>query len=1139
MKYGDYDVNLYTGTPNISIPLHSHQGREMALPVALTYDASGIKVGQLATSAGLGWNLQVGGRISRITNGAPDDYIQVVGTYHTIWDNLPSDVNTSIAATITNYVENNRTFNSAAAAEDYLDFLRDVDKGLIDAQPDFFSVNAPGVNAFFVINIDPAKGAMTPRVLNNPRMKVEILSWSGNSISSWKVYNEDGTIYTFAEAETIRTEENDYGQEVDLYGLEKEYNSSWVLTKIQSPNGLDTYDFTYTTLPATEEGLLPVGTVVETNSIDPDDGITSYPLNSGSVTQFQPLTTKSRKLVDDIEHNNRTIIDFSFKSRTDYAGPASALDEMTAYDNGVLKKVVFKHSYFGNNDGRLKLDTLEFRDEAGNAYGHEYIFDYYHASLVPPVTSLSRDYMGYYNGALNSSLIPKYVTGDKTFVGADRSPDFSKSIYGTLSSITYPTGGHTDFDYEAHVFSGDVDYVSSIQNIDFLIVEGGAGDIAECGPSCQDIWGLSPPPKIEKKVVEIQEDKDYVVDLNLVDPNGVAYLHRLPDANSVTFENISSLQQIGYWFNNNPVSETVSLQEGYYQITMVNSLQGAVSTFYLGEEVTTQVPSANEKAGHRIKTIRNYDEADVFQQGKEYIYGDGQTLDYPTLITSFQVKGGIVTSHPEPINFVVRSATASDGGNRPHVVYQDVKVVERGDAADFGSPIYKNGYTDHTYRVGYSGWQNRFGINSYFGEYADGGKEIQSKTYKTTTFDDNPLAPSAEYEMVIDQAMGYQRLSGFGQSAIHATVNNNFYAYVPLIYESDTVAGIYRINRTPTGKACVTSPTEPISLSSLDDCPAIIVNPGPCYDPGKQCYGVSGASIASDVALRVGSLDMGLSIASGYYDYVYTTSRTSKSSGTNLIETTTSRLSDDAYGLLRSQTRTKSNGLTDSVTYYYPTDGALIAEVEPVDTTGQLTLNSNSNYSALVTDNQLNKVVQSERYEVDEQGSSQLLNTYRLNYQNTTYPSSRSLATGAAPLEVREIYSYSNGNIREAETIDLPGVKQTFIYSYDHRFLVAHVINADYTTVKNKIESTSSVTVGQLQSSYYTEATLLSHLDGLYELTGAQVTLYLHKPGRGVSQVIDQNQRKTKYEYDEVGRLKRVVDHEGHVLSQNVYNYGN
>ena len=74
-KYGDVEVSMYSGIPQIAVPIHTYQGREMELGISLSYDASGIKVEDQASYVGLGWNLAVGGRITRITNGLPDDFI--------------------------------------------------------------------------------------------------------------------------------------------------------------------------------------------------------------------------------------------------------------------------------------------------------------------------------------------------------------------------------------------------------------------------------------------------------------------------------------------------------------------------------------------------------------------------------------------------------------------------------------------------------------------------------------------------------------------------------------------------------------------------------------------------------------------------------------------------------------------------------------------------------------------------------------------------------------------------------------------------------------------------------------------------------------------------------------------------------
>lgn len=60
-KFGSMPVSLHTGTPNISIPLYTLRGRELAVPISLDYHASGIKLEEVASNVGLGWSLSAGG----------------------------------------------------------------------------------------------------------------------------------------------------------------------------------------------------------------------------------------------------------------------------------------------------------------------------------------------------------------------------------------------------------------------------------------------------------------------------------------------------------------------------------------------------------------------------------------------------------------------------------------------------------------------------------------------------------------------------------------------------------------------------------------------------------------------------------------------------------------------------------------------------------------------------------------------------------------------------------------------------------------------------------------------------------------------------------------------------------------------
>ncbi len=59
-QYGNTPVDLYSGRPSVSVPIYTVDSKEIDLPISLSYDASGVRVRQVATGAGLSWNLNAG-----------------------------------------------------------------------------------------------------------------------------------------------------------------------------------------------------------------------------------------------------------------------------------------------------------------------------------------------------------------------------------------------------------------------------------------------------------------------------------------------------------------------------------------------------------------------------------------------------------------------------------------------------------------------------------------------------------------------------------------------------------------------------------------------------------------------------------------------------------------------------------------------------------------------------------------------------------------------------------------------------------------------------------------------------------------------------------------------------------------------
>src|SRR6266536_763769 len=63
-KYGNTEVNEFSGDANVSIPIYVLKSKFLEVPITLSYQASGIRVNQEASWVGLGFDLNAGGRIT-------------------------------------------------------------------------------------------------------------------------------------------------------------------------------------------------------------------------------------------------------------------------------------------------------------------------------------------------------------------------------------------------------------------------------------------------------------------------------------------------------------------------------------------------------------------------------------------------------------------------------------------------------------------------------------------------------------------------------------------------------------------------------------------------------------------------------------------------------------------------------------------------------------------------------------------------------------------------------------------------------------------------------------------------------------------------------------------------------------------
>ncbi len=127
-KYGEIPVSMFSGTPNIEIPLFNLESTKLSLPISMSYQATGVKVEEIPGWVGLGWSLNAGGVITRSVRGLADDKNN---GYLSYCNNIPAN------------------FFGVSCQ-----FLMDIAESRYDTEPDVFFFNFAGLTGKFVLGND-------------------------------------------------------------------------------------------------------------------------------------------------------------------------------------------------------------------------------------------------------------------------------------------------------------------------------------------------------------------------------------------------------------------------------------------------------------------------------------------------------------------------------------------------------------------------------------------------------------------------------------------------------------------------------------------------------------------------------------------------------------------------------------------------------------------------------------------------------------------------------------------------------------------------------------------------------------------------------------------------------------------------
>lgn len=640
-RFGDVPVNLYTGIPDISIPLFTVKGRTLELPITLRYHAGGIRVEEIGGWAGLGWTLEAGGVITRTVRGNVDEFSD--GYFHTgeVFyddDNWP---------------------------EAPMSLIQSIKDGFVDGEPDRFFFSFAGRSGQFVMGPTTTSDTIKEyRTIPHQKLRIRPTFGTGG-ISEWEITTEDGTVYTFSAVETTKDlTVIEFGGNQPSFPEDfgNVHNSSWYLTEIRAPGG-DVIDLFYGSYTAQHEPSLYMERFDQRQSSMPEQCVpTGVIFHNEYEIHVQRL--------DSIKSAMHTVVfDAAMRSdalSSDTGNPQERrLDRITVRtpSGTELRRFQFTHGYYAGN--RLRLDSVQ-----GQAVGEAfppYTFTY-DSQPLPERTSYSQDHWGYYNGKSNNTLVPAMPGRAGLWLpGADRSPNEATMKAGILTRITYPTGGYNEFVFESNDYSA--------------IGMSGTTPIG-LGPE-QSVWAESyPPDGVVEVPFTVGGTMPTIATVNVaIDPTGcITFNPPCPIAEIVGPNGEDEFPDEG--------SHSWSLEPGSYTLRASENGSGGFAS--INVRWRDRGPDTKKTAGGlRVAEIRTGD-----GMGNETVRRYRYTLQSDTTKSSGVVNAepayGYPYESPSCSYFSRSSMSKMPLGEGPIVGYREVTVLHGANG--------EHGRTRHTFR---------------------------------------------------------------------------------------------------------------------------------------------------------------------------------------------------------------------------------------------------------------------------------------------------------------------------------------------------------------------------------------------------------------------------------------------------------
>ncbi|TJZ53579.1 hypothetical protein FAZ15_16195 [Sphingobacterium olei] len=522
---GELDnVDHQTGTLQVTVPIYTIKTGDLELPINLYYSATGIKVGQERSIAGMGWQLNAGGKIVTSVIGLNDDHLNGINNdYSAPWKNQP--------------------YNNVNLNVDHIphrQYIIDLLSGWRDGALDIYHYQLPSISGSFVFS-----GADYLTFPYRPSVYA-----SGHMIK------HDGKTYEFVDGDVKHTRKRTFYTEAfppdtSMFTKawrpedEDQVSNDRNLRYILSESSNDSISFDYHVFSSHVQAHLPVlnnlDKITTSASMPMSKDVTrdtygnwvagtGYFIKAPTFTQTKIMYKQLTRIKQINFREGRVVFEYT-NGFCDFLSSIKIERKLPDNTFELLRKFVFEKTPESMN--YLFLGRITEEDGSGNFVG-SWAFKYNNEAGLSnnPLTTehSGEDRWGFYNGAGSNKIMienphnniaiqnkryePIYIQYNSTspstslhipnrqregielygkgvpygqFSFANREFNFEQAMTGMLASIVTPSRSIVEYEYEPHKF---VHYrPSSGNSYTETIKQGGGMRIKQITTSDYDVEG--------------------------------------------------------------------------------------------------------------------------------------------------------------------------------------------------------------------------------------------------------------------------------------------------------------------------------------------------------------------------------------------------------------------------------------------------------------------------------------------------------------------------------------------------------------------------------------------------------------------------------------------------------------------------